>query len=50
MENDKTKHVLGPKSSFSKYKDLVIETMFIGHSAIILETNNKKTALKSSYV
>lgn len=47
---DKTKHVPGPKSGFNKYKDSVIETMFIGHSAIMLEINNKKTALKSSYV
>ena len=46
----KTKHILVPKSGLNKYKDLIIETMFIDDSAIKLEIKNKNTLLKSPYV
>lgn len=46
----KTKHILVPKSGLNKYKDLIIETMFIDDSAIKLEIKNKNTPLKSPYV
>ena len=47
----KNKYVLGPKSGLNKYKDLVIETMFIDDSAIKLEIKkkNKKIPLKSPW-
>ena len=38
----KNKYVLGPKSGLNKYKDLVIETMFIDESAIKLEIKKKQ--------
>lgn len=38
----KNKYVLGPKSGLNKYKDLVIQTMFIDDSAIKLEIKKKK--------
>lgn len=37
----KNKYVLGPKSGLNKYKDLVIQTMFIDDSAINLEIKKK---------